>query len=109
MGKFPEPPRKIPTPPRPLSAEDLATMARNAAAIGAASTIDVSKVKGVRPMTVKEKLDYQMSIVIEVSDRVRDYTICHTENAIMTQSAAILAELSNALHKLATVRQLFED
>lgn len=109
MSKFPEPPRKIPTPPRSLNAEDIETMARNAAAIGAASTIDVSKVKGVRPMTVKEKLDYQMSIVIEVSDRVRDYTICHPENAIMTQSAAILAELSDALHKLATVRQLFED
>nr|DAH94484.1 MAG TPA: putative endoribonuclease [Caudoviricetes sp.] len=54
MGKFPEPPRKIPTPPKPLkplSAEDIETMARNAAAIGVASTIDVSKVKGVRPMT----------------------------------------------------------
>ncbi len=113
MSKFPEPPRKIPTPPRPLkplSEEDLENIARNVAAIGVASTIDVSKVKGVRPMTTKEKLDYQMSIVIEVSDRVRDYTICHnTENAILTQSAAILAELSEALHKLATVRQLFED
>ena len=108
MGKFPEPPRKIPTPPRPLSAENLATMARNAAAIGAASTIDISKVGGVRPMTAKEKLDHQMDMVIEVSEKVRDYAIASTENAITTQSAAILAELSNALHKLATVRQLFE-
>ena len=108
MGKFPEPPRKIPTPPRPLNVEDLATMARNAAAVGAASTIDISKVGGVRPMTAKEKLDHQMDMVIEVSEKVRDYAITSTENAITTQSAAILAELSNALHKLATVRQLFE-
>ena len=108
MSKFPEPPRTIPVPPRPLSAEDLKNMARKAAAVGVASMIDISKMRGVRPMTAKEKLDHQMDMVIEVSEKVRDYAIASTENAIMTQSVAILAELSNALHKLATVRQLFE-